>query len=62
MKILANDGLDEDAVKAIECNDIQVDTNHYNNEQLAEVIKNFDVLIIRSATKADKNLIDAARE
>jgi len=62
MKILANDGLDEDAVKAIECNDIQVDTNHYNNEQLAEVIKNFDVLIIRSATKADKNLIDAARD
>ena len=60
MKILANDGLDEKAVQIFEDNGMEVDANHYNKEQLAEVIKDFDILIIRSATKADKDLIDAA--
>ncbi|NLY47192.1 MAG: 3-phosphoglycerate dehydrogenase [Tissierella sp.] len=61
MKILANDGLDKKAVDFFNDNNMDVDTNHYEEEMLQTVIKYYDILIIRSATKVDRELIDAAK-
>lgn len=60
MKILANDGLDTKAVKKFEDDNIKVVTNHYDRDELLKVIKDYDVLIVRSATKVNKEVIDAA--
>lgn len=61
MKILANDGLDKLAVdKFIESN-FEIVTDHYDREKLVREIRNFDILIVRSATKVDKEIIDAAK-
>lgn len=61
MKVLANDGMDKDAVKALIKDGIRVDTNHYEKEELYNNIVDFDILIVRSATKVDKDFIDAAK-
>ncbi|MDR7869333.1 MAG: D-2-hydroxyacid dehydrogenase [Tissierellaceae bacterium] len=61
MKILANDGLDNNAVDLFNKKNIQVNTNHYDREDLVKVIKQYDILIVRSATKVDKEIIDAAK-
>lgn len=61
MKILANDGLDINAIKALNERNIEVDTTHYEKEELFKVIKDYDVLIVRSATKAYKDFIDVAK-
>lgn len=61
MKILANDGLDNKAVEIFKESKFEVDTNHYDIEDLKNVIRDYDVLIVRSATKVDKDLIDVAK-
>lgn len=61
MRILANDGLDKKAIKIFEDNHMEVDVNHYDKEKLQDIIQYFDILIIRSATKVDKELIDMAK-
>lgn len=61
MKILANDGLDKKAIDFFNYNKIEVETTHHDKEMLQRAIKNYDILIIRSATKVDRVLIDAAK-
>lgn len=61
MNILANDGLDKNTIEALMKAGIMVDSNHYEKEELYNIIKDFDVLIVRSATKVDKEFIDAAK-
>jgi len=61
MKILANDGMDKNAIKALIKKGILVDSNHYEKEDLYKIIKDFDILIVRSATKVDKDLIDIVK-
>jgi D-3-phosphoglycerate dehydrogenase len=61
MKILANDGLDNKAVNLFIKKKFKVDTNHYDKENLVKIIRQYDVLIVRSATKVDKEIIDAAK-
>lgn len=61
MRILANDGIDKTALTAFEIHNMKVDTGHYDREELKKVIKDFDVLIVRSATKVDREIIDAAK-
>ena len=62
MKILANDGLDKNAVEALIKDGIIVDANHYEKQELYNIIKDFDILIVRSATKVDKELINRAKK
>ena len=62
MRILANDGLDMNAVQALRERNIEVDTTHYEKEELVKIIKTYDILIVRSATKVYKELIDAAKD
>lgn len=61
MNVLANDGLDKSAVEVLEGDNIYVDTNHYEGEELFNIIDKFDVLIVRSATKVNREFIDRAK-
>jgi len=61
MKILANDGISKSGIKALEKDGFEVITTTVAQEQLANYINtnNIIVLLVRSATKVRKDLIDA---
>lgn len=62
LRILANDGMDQAAINhLVSMGHLVIDT-HYEPEALKEEIKNFDCLVVRSATKVTKDVIDAAKE
>jgi D-3-phosphoglycerate dehydrogenase / 2-oxoglutarate reductase len=58
-KILCNDGLEEDIVKKLSMRH-EVILNHYPKDELNKMIKDIDILVIRSKTKVDKELVDHA--
>lgn len=58
-RILANDGIDPIGKDLLEKAGFQVDTNHIPQAELAEGLKNYDAITVRSATKVRKDLIDA---
>lgn len=60
LRILLNDGLDKKAISNLEMLGCDVDTNHYDIEDLKEKIKKIDCIVIRSATKIRRELIDEA--
>ncbi|ELC8351989.1 D-2-hydroxyacid dehydrogenase [Clostridium perfringens] len=60
LRILLNDGLDKKAISNLEFLGFDVDTNHYDIEDLKEKIKKIDCIVIRSATKIRRELIDEA--
>lgn len=62
MRILASDGMEKNAVAALRDQGHEVVEQFYAPEELAEQVKNFDVLIVRSATKVRTPIIDAALE
>ncbi|MBC7495143.1 MAG: D-2-hydroxyacid dehydrogenase, partial [Flavobacterium sp.] len=61
MKILANDGLSKSGIEALETAGFEVITTKVAQEQVANYINqnNISVLLVRSATKAKQDLIDA---
>ena len=61
MKILANDGLSEKAIKTLEGAGFEVLTTKVAQNQLAPFINEaqIDILLVRSATQAKRDLIDA---
>jgi D-3-phosphoglycerate dehydrogenase len=59
MKILLNDGLCPNGQKILTDNGFEIDTKHYDGEELIEKIAEFDGIIVRSATKVTKAVIDA---
>ncbi|HAT4157263.1 D-3-phosphoglycerate dehydrogenase [Clostridium perfringens] len=60
LRMLLNDGLDKKAISNLELLGCDVDTNHYDIENLKEKIKEVDCIVIRSATKIRRELIDEA--
>ncbi len=60
IKILANDGIDANGKKMLEEAGFIVDTNKISQEKLISELNNFDAILIRSATKIRKELIDAS--
>lgn len=60
IKILAADGMEAAAVEKLQNLGYQVDQQFYEADQLAEQVKNYDVLVVRSATKVREPIIDAA--
>ncbi|HHD2736079.1 D-2-hydroxyacid dehydrogenase [Clostridium perfringens] len=60
LRILLNDGLDKKAISNLEFLGFDVDTNHYDIEDLKEKIKKVYCIVIRSATKIRRELIDEA--
>jgi D-3-phosphoglycerate dehydrogenase len=61
MKVLANDGISASGKEKLEAAGFEVDTTHVAQEQLANHINENKVntLLVRSATKVRKDLIDA---
>ena len=59
MKVLANDGLEISAINEIKKNGIYIETNHLDKEALIENIKDYDVLVVRSATKVTSEVLEA---
>lgn len=61
MKVLANDGVSQSGIDALENAGFEVLTTNVAQEQLIDFInkKNITVLLVRSATTARKELIDA---
>jgi D-3-phosphoglycerate dehydrogenase len=59
IRILANDGMEASAIEMLEKAGFQVDTNKIEQDKLAEALKHFDAITVRSATKVRKDLIDA---
>lgn len=61
MKVLANDGISQSGIEALEKNGFEVITTKVAQEQLENYINENDVsaLLVRSATKVRKELIDA---
>jgi D-3-phosphoglycerate dehydrogenase / 2-oxoglutarate reductase len=59
-RILANDGIDDVGKQMLEKRGFEVVTNKFPQDQLAdELRKNYDALIVRSATKIPRKIIDA---
>lgn len=58
IKILANDGINEDGKTLLEEAGYQVDTDKVAQDDLPKVLPGYDVIIVRSATKVRKDLID----
>ncbi len=58
IKILANDGIHPDGKMLLEEADYKVDTEKIPQEELPNVLPDYDVIIVRSATKVRQDLID----
>jgi D-3-phosphoglycerate dehydrogenase / 2-oxoglutarate reductase len=59
IKILANDGIHPYGKQLLEEANYFVDTNNYPQAELPKILPDYDVIIVRSATKVRKELIDA---
>ena len=60
IRVLANDGIAPNGKKALEDAGYEVVTDHIPQEELMTKLNDFDVIIVRSATKVRKDLIDAS--
>ena len=60
MKVLANDGMSTSAAEKLQSLGYDVDLHHYDGDELIKKIKEVDCIIVRSATKVRKELIDEA--
>ena len=58
MRILANDGIDAAGKSILENAGFEVDTQSIPQSELCDRISNYDVLIVRSATKVT-SVLDA---
>lgn len=61
IRVLFCDGVEKDLAVKIENLGVEVVDKHYEEVELGEEIKNFDVAVVRSATKIGKNIIDKAK-
>jgi D-3-phosphoglycerate dehydrogenase len=59
IRILANDGIQDDGKTLLEEAGYQVDTDKVPQDKLVDVLPAYDVVIVRSATQIRKDLIDA---
>ncbi|ACA46030.1 3-phosphoglycerate dehydrogenase [Clostridium botulinum] len=59
IKILVSDGMEQNALNKLNEQGFVVLDKHFEKEELKDKIKDFDAIIIRSATKIDKEIIDA---
>lgn len=59
IKILANDGIDSAGKKIFESAGFTISTDKVAQEKISEALKNFDAILVRSATTVRKEVIDA---
>lgn len=60
LKILVTDGMDKGSVQALKDMGHEVTEQFFEPEELKEQVKNFNVVVVRSATKIRKEIIDSA--
>jgi len=61
MRILANDGIAADGKSLLTESGFEVITDKINQDDLAGRIKEFDILIVRSATKVNRAILEAGQ-
>ena len=61
MRILVTDGMDKDALQTLKSNGHEVVEQFYAPEELGAALKEFDAVVVRSATKVRANHIDEAK-
>lgn len=61
LRILANDGMDKSAVDELLALGHDVDTTHYEGDELVTKMRASDLIVIRSATKLRKDIIDQVK-
>jgi D-3-phosphoglycerate dehydrogenase len=61
MKILANDGLDAVGIKKFSDKGIEISTRRIKQDDLPNAISEYDGLIVRSATKVTKEVLEAGK-
>ena len=59
-RILVTDGMEKGAVQKLRERGYEVVEQYFELEELKDNIKEFDCLVVRSATKVRKDLIDEA--
>lgn len=62
LDILIADGMEKASLNKLKEMDFNIVDKHFDEDELLLEIKNFNVIVVRSATKIGKNLIDAASE
>jgi len=62
IKILVTDGMDKGSVQTLKDMGYKVTEQFFEPEELKEQVKGFNVVIVRSATKVRKDIIDSAAE
>ncbi len=62
LRILVTDGMDKGSVQTLKDMGHEVVEQFFEPEELKEQVKNFNVIIVRSATKIRKDIIDSALE
>jgi D-3-phosphoglycerate dehydrogenase len=60
IRVLANDGLEASAVAALQAAGAEVVTDHVDQAVLGEAVREYDVLIVRSATKVTADVAEKA--
>ena len=61
MKILVTDGMDKTALEQLKKNGHEVVEQFYAPEELGAALKDFDAVVVRSATKVRASHIDEAK-
>lgn len=61
-RILVTDGMDKNGVKELKASGFEVVEQFYAPEELGEALKNFNCVVVRSATKVREPIIDKALE
>ena len=59
MKVLVTDGMAKEGVEVLKKADLEVVEEKLSPEDLVKQIKNYEAIIVRSATKVPKEVIDA---
>jgi len=62
IRILVTDGMEKSAIEDLKAKGFEVVEQFYEPEALGEELKEFDVIVVRSATKVRKPIIDIAAE
>lgn len=60
IRILLNDGLEEKAIEELKNLGFEVVSKHYEKDVLGDELKNYDCLVVRSATKVTKDILEKA--
>jgi len=62
IRVLVTDGMENNAIKELKAKGFEVVEKFYEPEVLGEKLKDFDVIVVRSATKVRKPIIDKSLE